>query len=336
MMRVRFSLCEFAWGLAILAMVGANVGAQTVKPEKKSIDIAIAAYAHTTIPMLIAQESGLFAKHGLTVNISVVSASVAVQGLISGKIDIYQGGSAALAAALQGADIIYVGAGVDKSSLMLFGQQGITTFERLRGKTIATTSPGAFGEIAVRMSARKNGMEVPKDVKLMFHGTPAQAYSTFLLGNSDAMINTPPQVDMARQKGFPVIIDYYKEGLKIIGPGTSLMREFAQKNPNTVKTYLMALLDGLRRAIDDEEYASKLESKYTKVTDAKILADNYQQGLRVWNRDMTVDPTAIRVVLDESGDPKAKSADPKRFYDNSLIQQVNREHAAKLFPGEVK
>jgi hypothetical protein len=51
---------------------------------------------------------------------------------------------------------------------------------------------------------------------------------------------------------------------------------------------------------------------------------------------MTVDPTAIRVVLDESGDPKAKSADPKRFYDNSLIQQVNREHAAKLFPGEVK
>ena len=30
----------------------------------------------------------------------------------------------------------------------------------------------------------------------------------------------------------------------------------------------------------------------------------------------------------------AKSADPKRFYDNSLIQQVNRDHAAKLFPGK--
>jgi hypothetical protein len=51
---------------------------------------------------------------------------------------------------------------------------------------------------------------------------------------------------------------------------------------------------------------------------------------------MTVDPTAIRLVLDESSDPKAKSADPRRFYDNSLIQAVNREYAAKLFPGEVK
>jgi len=51
---------------------------------------------------------------------------------------------------------------------------------------------------------------------------------------------------------------------------------------------------------------------------------------------MTVDPSAIRNVLDDSSDAKAKSADPKRFFDNALIQQVNREHAAKLFPGEIK
>ena len=98
----------------------------------------------------------------------------------------------------------------------------------------------------------------------------------------------------------------------------------------------MALLDGLRRAIDDEAYASKLESKYTKISDVKILAENYQQGLRVWNKDMTVDPSAIRVVLDDSPDAKAKGADPKRFYDNSLIQAVNRDYASKLFPGEIK
>ena len=51
---------------------------------------------------------------------------------------------------------------------------------------------------------------------------------------------------------------------------------------------------------------------------------------------MSVDPAAIRNVLDDSSEAKAKSVDPKRFYDNSIIQQVNREHAAKLFPAEVK
>jgi ABC-type nitrate/sulfonate/bicarbonate transport system substrate-binding protein len=152
----------------------------------------------------------------------------------------------------------------------------------------------------------------------------------------DHMINTPPQNDMARQKGFPVIIDFYKEGLKIIGPGTAVTREFTQKNPNTVKVFLMGLLDGVKRAIDDEEYASKLESKYSKVTDAKILAENYQQGLRVWNKDMTVDPSAIRVVLENTPDGKGKDVDPKRFYDNSFIQAVNRDYGSKLFPGEIK
>ena len=157
----------------------ANAGAQTGKPEKKSLEIAVAAFAHTTMPLLIAHEAGYFAKYGLGVNISAVSAGVAVQGLISNRIDIYQGGSAAVMATLGGADIIYVAAGVDKSSLMLFGQKGVTSFDVLRGKTVATTSPGAFGEIAMRGTARKYGMEIPKDIKLMFHGTPAQAYSTF-------------------------------------------------------------------------------------------------------------------------------------------------------------
>jgi len=335
-MGMKVLLREVVSLLALLSLLVADAGAQAVKPEKKSLEIAVAAFAHTTMPLLIAHEAGYFAKYGLSVNISAVSAAVAVQGLISGRIDIYQGGSAAMMATLAGADIIYVAAGVDKSSLMLFGQKGITSFDALRGKTVATTSPGAFGEIAMRMTARKNGMEIPKDIKLMFHGTPAQAFSTFTLGNSDAMINTPPQNDLARQKGYPIIIDFYKEGLKIIGPGTAVTREFAQKNPNTVKAFLMGLLEGIKRAFDDEEYASKLESKYSKVTDAKILADNYQQGLRVWNKDITVDPAAIRLVLDEAPEGKGKGADPKRFYDNSFIQAVNRDFGSKLFPGDVK
>lgn len=327
------------WLFAIIIgwlVCAASAGAQGLKPEKKSLEIAVAAFAHTTMPLLIAHEAGYFAKQGISVNISAVSASVAVQGLVSGRIDIYQGGSAAMMATLAGADIIYIAAGVDKSSLMLFGQKGITAFDQLRGKTVATTSPGAFGEIAMRMSARKAGMEIPRDIKLMFHGTPAQAYSTFSLGNSDAMINTPPQTDLAKHGGYPVIIDYHKEGLKIIGPGTAVTREFTQKNPQTVRAFLMGLLEGVKRAIDDEEYASKMESKYSKLTDPKILKENYQQGLRVWNKDMTIDPAAIQLVLDFAPEGKGKGVDTKRFYDNSFIQAINRDFASKLFPGEVK
>src|SRR6266545_665668 len=310
--------------------------AVTAKLEKPRLEVGTAGSGTTSLPLFVAFEAGYFAKRGLNVSVNQVGATVTVQGVISGTIDIYQGGTAAIAANLAGADIIYVAAAVDRNSLILFGQKGITSFENLRGKSIATTFPGAFGEIAVRMTARKHGMEVGKDIKLLYHRSPPEALSTFLTGNSDGLIISPPQTELAKQQGYPVIIDYYKEGLKIVGPGTAVTREFSQKYPNTVKAFLMSYLDGLKRAIDDEEFAKKIETKYTKISEPKILAENYQQGLRVWNKDMTVDPAAIRVVLDDSSDPKAKSADPKRFYDNFLIQAVNREYASKLFPGEVK
>ena len=323
----------------ILLSVSLCVAAEPVnftRAEKGRLEVGTAGSGTTSLPLLVALDGGYFAKRGLNVSVNQVGATVAVQGIISGTMDIYQGGTAAIAANLAGADIIYVAAAVDKNSLILFGQKGIAAFENLRGKSIATTFPGAFGEIAVRMTAKKFGMEVGKDFKLLYHRSPAEALSTFLMGNADGLIITPPQTELAKQQGYPVLIDYYKEGLKIVGPGTAVTREFFQKFPNTIKTFLMAYLDGLKRAIDDEAYAKQIESKYTKISDPRILNENYQQGLRVWNKDMTVDPVAIRVVLDDSSDPKAKTADPKRFYNNSLIEAVNREYASKLFPGEFK
>jgi len=310
--------------------------ALTVKPEKTRLEVGTAGSGTTSLPLFIALEAGYFAKRGLNVSVNQVGATIAVQGVISGTIDIYQGGTAAIAANLAGADIIYVAAAVDRNSLILFGQKGITSFESLRGKSIATTFPGAFGEIAIRMTARKQGIEVGKDLKLLYHRSPPEALSTFFVGNADGLVISPPQTELAKQQGYPIIIDYYKEGLKIVGPGTSVTREFLQKYPNTIKAFLMSYLDGVKRAVDDEEFAKKIESKYTKIADPKILSENYQQGLRVWNKDMTVDPAAIRVVLDDSSDAKAKGADPKKFYDNTLIQAVNRDYASKLFPGEVK
>jgi ABC-type nitrate/sulfonate/bicarbonate transport system substrate-binding protein len=330
----KFYVLCFLWLIAIPS--DAAEPTLSVKPEKNRLEVGTAGSGTTSLPLLVALDGGYFSRHGLNVAVNQVGATVAVQGLISGTIDIYQGGTAAVAANLAGADIFYVAAAVDRNSLILFGQKGITSFEQFRGKSIATTFPGAFGEIAARMTARKFGIEIGKDLKLLYHRSPAEALSTFLAGNADGLIITPPQTELAKQQGYAVIVDYYKEGLKIVGPGTAVTRDFLQKFPNTIKAYLMGYLDGLRRAIDDEAYAKQIESKYTKISDPKILNENYQQGLRVWNKDMTVDPTAIRVVLDDSSDPKAKAADPKRFYNNSLIEAVNREYASKLFPGEIK
>jgi len=307
-----------------------------LKSEKNKLEVAVAATGPLYLPIFLANEAGYFAKRGVTVNISILSATASAQALLSGQVDIYQGGTAIIHANVAGSDLIYVAASVDRSTLVLFGQKGLTTFESLRGKSVATTSVGAFGEIAVRKTAREHGMETGKDIKLLYHKGPPDALSTFLLGNADGLIVTPPQSEIARSKSFPVIVDYYERGLKIIGPGTGVARAFAQKNPNTLRIFLMGYLDAIKRAIDDPAYASRVLAQSSKITDPKLLVDSFQEGLKSWNRDMTVDPEAIKVVLEQSTVAKAAELDPKRFFDNTLIREINRDYAAKLFPGQVK
>ena len=302
------------------------------KPEKSRLEVAIAAIGPLYLPLLVAQEAGYFSKHGLSLSISQVSATASAQALISGKVDMYQGGAAAITANLAGTDITYVAAAVDRSTLVLFGQKGLTSFESLRGKSVATTSPGAFGELAIRRTAKGHGMELGKDIKLLYHRGPPEAFATFVAGNADGLVVTPPQSDVARNKGYPVIIDYYERGLRIIGPGMAVTRELVQKYPNSIRAYLMGYLDGVKRAIEDPSFAMKVHARHNKISDAKVLEESYQQGVKVWNKDMTVDPEAIRVVLEESAHPKAKEADPRRFYDNSLIQGSTATTPRSCFP----
>jgi len=332
---------QIAWMLvatALLAPLATNSNAQgpTLKPEKTTLEVAIAATGPLYLPLLLAADAGYFDKRGLKVNLTVLSATASAQALLSGTVDIYQGGTATIHANVGGSDVIYIAAAVDKSTLILFGQKGITTLEGLRGKAVATTSVGAFGEIALRKSAKERGMEVGKDIKLLYHKAPAEALQTFILNNADGLIVTPPQTEMARSKGYPVIIDYYQRGLKIIGPGTGVARSFVQKNPNTLKIFLMGYLDGIKRAIDDPRAAKQVEAHYSKITDAKLLEDSYQEGKKVWNKDMTVDADAIKLVLEQSTVAKAADLGPRRFFDNTLIKEVNRDYASKLFPGQVK
>src|SRR4030095_8443816 len=108
------------WAVIFLtAGVWISEGAELAKPEKSRLEVGTAGSGTTSLPLFVALGRGYCTKRGLSVSVSQLGATVAVQGIISGTIDIYQGGTAAIAANLAGADIIYVAAAVDRNSLIL-------------------------------------------------------------------------------------------------------------------------------------------------------------------------------------------------------------------------
>ena len=181
------------------------------------MNVAVAATGSSYLPLQVAVDGGYLQEQGLNVTTSVVSASTAAQALVAGSMDLYQGGATGIAARLGGGDVIYVAAAVDRSTLVLFGQKGITTFPQFRGRPVATTAVGAFGEIALNQTAREFGMVAGQDFTILYNSGPEAALSAFLSGAADGVIVNPPQTLEAEAQGYPVVIDYFQRGLRING-----------------------------------------------------------------------------------------------------------------------
>src|SRR5579883_2004538 len=311
-------------------------GAAAVKPEKAKISIARSAQGGSFIPIMIAKEAGYFAKYGLDADLILVAPPAANAALASGTLDIYEGATSVITAILGGAEFEYVAAPVDRNSQVLLGKPGFTTFQSLRGKSIATISAGSFGDIAARWLAKKEGMVPGKDFTLIYHQTPEAAMATFDKGDADAALVTPPYSDVLKAKGDPVIFDFYNSDFRVVGPGTAVSRKFRQQNPNTIRAFLMGYLEGVKRTFEDEAYAKQLDAKYAKFDDPKLIDPDYAQAVRVLNKNLTIKPEAIQVALDGSDDPKAKTAKVADFYDNTIIDEVNKDFGSKLFPDDIK
>jgi ABC-type nitrate/sulfonate/bicarbonate transport system substrate-binding protein len=238
---------------------------------------------------------------------------------------------------LEGADILYAGAISDHPQIILFGKKGMTSLADLKGKTIAIGgSQGTSKDIFIHQSAKQAGLVVGRDVQLLFNPSGAAAVATFEAGNAESALLSPPETTTLLTGGYPVLVDYPKEGLKLVEPGVIVTRSFFSSSPNTIKAYLMGLYDGIKRAVDDPAYAKQVEGKASKITDAKVLDTDYQLGLKLWNRNMAIDQRDIQLVLDNIDDPKAKAAKPQDFFDNALVGAVNRDYAWTLFPNDVK
>src|SRR5207253_342361 len=82
-------------------------------------------------------------------------------------------------------------AAVDRSSLVLYGEKGLATFPDFRGKAIALTSPGAFGEIALHQTAREYGLVPGQDFELRYNTNSETALYTFLSGATAGAIVSP-------------------------------------------------------------------------------------------------------------------------------------------------
>src|SRR3954468_22645178 len=123
------------------------------------IRIAFSQVAAAFAPVWIAQDHGLFKKHGLDADVVNLAKPVDIQSLVSGDVQITVDGSAAIDAIAGGANLTYIGVPLPVYTQAVYGQPTIQSLGALAGKTVGVTSQGGSSDNALRTLLAREGVD---------------------------------------------------------------------------------------------------------------------------------------------------------------------------------
>jgi NitT/TauT family transport system substrate-binding protein len=286
-----------------------------------------------TLPYLVAKESKLYEKYNFDVDpVFVGAAPVIIQSMLAGEAHLAAfGGPAIVTNVARGGDVIQVTALTKTFTLNLYGQPAVAKMADLKGKKIGITRFGTVNHIMIRYVLRRAGVE---GVELIQTGSLANNAAALESGNVAAALVSPPFNYLLKAKGYRELVgvEQLREmNIAFVQGGIVGRRNYANDKAPTVKNFIKATYEGLKRLYGDKEFAMKVLSKYTKVTDRKVLEDSYQEAVNTFDRDPIVPPEAMKTLVDELTaiglvDAAAvKNIPITAYYTNRHVEELKRE-----------
>src|SRR5437762_6194213 len=126
----------------------------------------------TSAPLAYADKLGTFRAFGLEVTPTFVEGgSTLTQAVVGGSVDIAQNGyTPAAAAAVQGADVVFIGGISNQLPFQLVVKGNIRSAADLRGKKIAISRYGSSSDIAATYALQNLGLKRTDVVLLQLGG----------------------------------------------------------------------------------------------------------------------------------------------------------------------
>src|SRR5262245_19114410 len=123
-------------GAMLVVLSGFSPARQLCAAENPSLRGVYNALGGTMSPAWIAQDLGLFTKHGLQHSLNYLAATTAIQAIVGGTEEIGLVGNQGIDVALEGADTAYVANTASRFIFHLSGDPAIKTVADLKGKTL--------------------------------------------------------------------------------------------------------------------------------------------------------------------------------------------------------
>jgi NitT/TauT family transport system substrate-binding protein len=265
---------------------GATHAGSAAAPGK--VILGYAAPGPRALPFWMAQELGLFAKHGVDVEpVFIRGAPILVAGLASGDIHVGStGGSATLAAVAGGQDLKIIATFGSRNTFDLVSQAAIKRPEDLRGKRIGLTSIGGTTWMALLLWLEHFGLDAQRDqMQLQVMGEQALTTQALQSGVVNAAILDGVFSRRLKPKGFTILGEYSELKYQFVSQALVVQRSLLQQRGEMLENLLKAEIEGLAYVLAPKNKPAVIRTLIRRMkTDATAAEEGYLDLLRGMER----------------------------------------------------
>lgn len=276
----------------------------------------------------IAKEAGIFAKHGLDVELLFTGGGRAITSLLGGDTPLITvGGPSVIAARLAGSDVIITAHVFDTILYSLMVQPEIRTLADLKGKKVGASRFGSATDFALRYVLKQNGFDPVKDVVIFQIGGQSETLAALRAGSIHGGVIASPATAEAKRLGMRELINMGNLGVEYPHTTIATTERFLRGSRDTVLRFTRAYVEGAHRFLNDRELSLKVIGKYTKIQSRPTLEATYDDYAPYVKKIPTPSAGSIKTVLEQlsATDPKAKSARPQEFIDGSIVSELEQQ-----------
>jgi len=316
-------------GILILLSSIVTVAASVRAQDKIRMGLSSVSALHSAV--WVAEQKGLFRKYGIDPEVIVTGqgAATGISALLANDIQVVaSAGDALVASTLHGADTVMIAGVVNKGLQRIMARSEIKTPTELKGKKIGVTRIGAVSHSVLLMMLPRWKMSV-NDVQVMQLGSSPNMLAALDRGGIDAAVLTIPSMFVAEDRGYRVLVDMGDTDIYYLHTMIATTRNYVKSSRDRVTRFLKGYLEGLafvkqnkKESIDIVRKKLQLGAEQTRNLERSIELLNAKYYESVPYPSLRGVETVLGFV--EKDNPKAKSADPKSFVDDSLLREIEQ------------
>jgi NitT/TauT family transport system substrate-binding protein len=306
--------------ITFFALISVSMAVRDLAAQVKDeiVKLHVVEYSPTSIPYLIAREKGYYRDVGLDVQGTLSPPGPGVQALLGGSFDASLATGIPLRAAVsKGAPVKVVMVFTEKPLFFFFTRNEITSVRELRGKTLASSSPGGSSDTLLRRTLELDGINPKQDLTIVYIGLQSTLWLALRNGSVDGAMLVPPYNVLAREGGFREHEEFTGR-VSVLQGGVSLSDKFVKERPDVARRFLQATTRGLRSYKSDRSDSIATLAKYMGVptdTAAKI----YEGSVTLFTDSGFVSETYQRQVIQYSLG-KFDPGMPAKGFDFSIVR----------------